>query len=332
MNNETSGRRMDGSPDGAAVAVVGPAQSPLAYRAGWPAVVAAYLAAGVDSDHTRRAYGRHLRAAFTTLGVATVADLTGADLAAYRAHVTSADLSPASQSQSLAALRSFLRWSRPLGAHALPDEVVAVALRTPRATVQRPYQVLSEPEIAAVIGAAATARDRALLAVLLGAGLRAAEVVGLDVGDVREDGAGDALLHVRQGKGRKDRTVPIGRDVAALVRASLAATGRRLGDAGPLFRAHDRAATTRERGRLTARSVGYLVARACAAAGIEAKRISPHSLRHTYALRALRHGGNVVAVAKLLGHANVTTTQRYVDHLALAELRAAVPPLPAPQA
>src|SRR5205085_1811059 len=60
-----------------------------------------------------------------------------------------------------------------------------------------------------------------------------------------------------------------------------------------------------------------------------AKRISPHALRHTYALRALRHTGNVMAVAKLLGHAQLSTTQRYVDHLDLSELRQAVPPLPA---
>jgi integrase/recombinase XerD len=62
--------------------------------------------------------------------------------------------------------------------------------------------------------------------------------------------------------------------------------------------------------------------------GINAKRVSPHTLRHSYALRCLRHGGNVVAVSKLLGHRSISTTQRYVDHLALRELRAAVPPLP----
>src|SRR5438445_13574809 len=74
----------------------------------WQAVVAAYLDAAVDSANTRRAYARHLRDAFAALSVATVDGLTGADLAAYRARVTGADLSPASQGQALAALRSFL--------------------------------------------------------------------------------------------------------------------------------------------------------------------------------------------------------------------------------
>ncbi len=305
----------------------------------WPVVLDAYLATAVDSDHTRRAYRRHVTAALDWCGVATLAELTGAGLAAYRAHVTSLSAAPASQAQALAALRSFLTWSRTMGAHALPGDVVQVALRTPRATVLRPYSVLSDAEITRVLGAAGNPRDRALLAVLLGAGLRAAEVCGLDVRDVQEDGDGGTVLLVRQGKGRKDRAVPVQPDVARLVRAYLAAAGRRLGDEGPLFRAHDRAAHRRadhrrERDhqradrRLSTRAVGYLVQRATAAAGVEAKAISPHSLRHSFALRALRHGGNVVAVSKLLGHASISTTQRYVNHLALAELRAAVPALP----
>jgi integrase/recombinase XerD len=62
--------------------------------------------------------------------------------------------------------------------------------------------------------------------------------------------------------------------------------------------------------------------------GVAAKRVTPHSLRHTYAIRCLRSGGNVVAVAKLLGHSSIATTQRYVDHLAVSELRSTVPALP----
>lgn len=333
-------------PDTAIITTTPAALPQLAAAAGtpWPIVLDAYLATAVDSDHTRRAYRRHVTAALEWCGVATLAELTGAALAAYRAYVTSLSVAPASQVQALAALRSFLTWSRTMGAHALPGDVVQVALRTPRATVLRPYNVLSDAEIAGVLGAAGNPRDRALLAVLLGAGLRAAEVCALDVRDVQEDGDGGTVLLVRQGKGRKDRAVPVQPDVARLVRAYLAASGRRLGDEGPLFRAHDRAAHRRadqhrERDhqhrdhqrddrRLSTRAVGYLVQRAAAAAGVEAKAISPHSLRHSFALRALRHGGNVVAVSKLLGHASISTTQRYVDHLAVAELRAAVPALP----
>jgi site-specific recombinase XerD len=75
--------------------------------------------------------------------------------------------------------------------------------------------------------------------------------------------------------------------------------------------------------------VAYVVVNAARAAGIAAKRVSPHTLRHTYALRTLRASRNLMAVRTLLGHASVATTQRYVDHLELAELRAALAPFPA---
>jgi integrase/recombinase XerD len=173
---------------------------------------------------------------------------------------------------------------------------------------------------------AAEWRDRALVGVLLGAGLRAAELVALDVSDVDEDTDGELVLHVRQGKGRRDRDVPVRRDVAKSLRAYLADTDRRLGASGPLFLSHDRA--RKGGGRLSARAVGYLVARLVEQAGVDAKRVSPHSLRHTFAIRSLKNGGNVVAVQKLLGHASIQTTTRYTDHLEVSELRSAIPDLP----
>ena len=165
--------------------------------------------------------------------------------------------------------------------------------------MQRPYQVLSEPEAAALIGSAEQLRDRTLLAVMLGGGLRVSETAALKVDEVLEDADGEMLIHVLEGKGQKSRTVPVRSDVASLVRAYLQPTGRRLGDGGPLFLPTDRAAHSRTGKPLSPRSIAYLVATAAEAAGVVAKRISPHSLRHTYALRALRYTGNVMAVAKL---------------------------------
>ena len=294
----------------------------------WDSVVEAYLDAAIDSPHTRRAYGRHLRNAFAVFGVAMVNELTGTDLARYRAAVVSSDRAPGSQAQALAAFRSFLTWSRTLGAHRLSSDVIRTALKTPKAVVRRPYRTLAESDIATVLAMASTARDRALLAVLLGAGLRAAEVVGLDVTDLHDDPDGGLVIAVRRGKGRKDRQVPIQPDVSQLLLTYLAETGRRLGDPGPLFRAHDHGAARRERARLSTRAVGYLVRQAIARGGLTAKAISPHALRHTFAIRSLRAGGNLIAVQKLLGHSSVATTQRYLDHLALGELRAAIPLLP----
>jgi site-specific recombinase XerD len=293
----------------------------------WPRALSLFLDAKADSPHTRRAYGRHVEAAMAAMNVYSLTELSGAALAEWRAKVTSSSLAPGSQSQALAALRSFLKWSRALGLHRLPDDLIRETLKTPRATVRRPYNVLSEPEIASLLACAHSKRDRALIAVLLGGGLRAAELVNLDVSDLHEDQDGELALHVRAGKGRKDRVVPIRGSVARLLRTYLGSTRRRLGSDGPLFLSADPAKRRPDR-RMSTRAVGYLVDRLCEQAGIEAKKISPHSCRHSYAIRALRGGANVVALQKLMGHANAATTSLYLDHLELDELRAAVPELP----
>jgi site-specific recombinase XerD len=295
---------------------------------GWEDVMESYLAAAVDSSNTRRAYRRHLRDAFGLLGCETVAEVTGAALADYRADIVRRELAPASKAQALSAMRSFLAWTRTMGVHSIPEEVIKLALRTPRAVVKSRYSSVTEREIQAMMAAAPTTRERALLAVLLGAGLRVAEASALDVSDLLEDEQGGMALLVRQGKGHRDRVVPIRSEVDALLRAYLTQTRRFLGGDGPLFLVRDRGLARRSHQRLGTRAISALVKVCATKAGITAKKISPHALRHTYALRALRAGGNVVALARLLGHASIATTERYVDHLALDELRAAVPALP----
>jgi integrase/recombinase XerD len=135
----------------------------------------------------------------------------------------------------------------------------------------------------------------------------------------------------RHRAGRTDRVVPVRRDVALIVRRYLASTGRPLGATGPLFLSRD-PAHRRDNQRLSPRAVGFLLAELLDRANIEGKRISPHSCRHTYAIRALRSGASTVTVQKLLGHASAVTTQRYLDHLETSELRSAVPVPPLPPA
>ena len=84
--------------------------------------------------------------------------------------------------------------------HALPRESVRLALRIPAGDLRRPYQVLSEPEIARVLAGVEEPRDRAMVAVLLGGGLRVSELVALDLRDLIEEGNGELLLHVAHGK------------------------------------------------------------------------------------------------------------------------------------
>lgn len=297
----------------------------------WSLAVDTFLAAKVDSANTARAYRRHLTAAFDRIGRASVCDVSALDLIAYRRDLLADGRSAATHAQAIAALRAFLLWARKdhVRACRLSRETIEDALEMPRATVQRPYSVTTDPELARMLHAAPTPRDRALLAVMAGAGLRVSEAVGLDVSDVREmPENGGGVLCVRAGKGAKDRLAPASLQIMSLIRTYLEATGRTLSDTGPLFRAHDRGLRARTRARLTARAAHAVVREIARLAGIEAKTISPHSLRHTYATRFLRAGGNVAALARILGHSSIRTTQTYLDHLELGELVASVPALP----
>lgn len=156
------------------------------------------------------------------------------------------------------------------------------------------------------------ARDAALLEILYGCGLRASEVVGLDWGDLSLD---EGRAHVRRGKGAKDRVVPLGRASVGALRSLGTIT---FGDAdgprtGPVFR-------NRSRKRLDVRSVGRIVARAMRECGLA--EVNPHALRHSCATHLLDSGADLRSIQELLGHASLSTTERYT-HVSLAKLRAA---------
>lgn len=157
-------------------------------------------------------------------------------------------------------------------------------------------------------------RDEALFETIYGAGLRVSEACNLDLGDV-QTGRGGGEVKVRQGKGRKDRLVPLGgKAIAALERyfprraAWLAAvpTGDRLA----VF-------VTRRGRRLTPRGVRRLLGRRELETGVAA--VSPHALRHSFATHLLGEGADLRAIQEMLGHASLQTTQRYahvnIDHL-----------------
>ena len=257
------------------------------------------------------------------LRVRAVTDLRMQHLLVLRKLVLDSPASPSSKSLFVATWRTFLKWRCIRPVHGIAMDDINDLLKAPRASVIAPYDILSKAEIAKMMAKAGTLRNRAILLVMLGGGLRASEVVGLDGKDIRLDSEGEYFMLVH-GKGRKDRQVPVHQEVVDAIQAYLNGGGRSLRDEGALFLAHDRAQGKRLPGRLTTRGLGLFIATLTAACGILAKKVPPHALRHN-ATAALRQGWNLIAVSKLLGHAQVSTTQRYLDHLELGELRKVVP-------
>ncbi|MEZ5381134.1 MAG: tyrosine recombinase [Microthrixaceae bacterium] len=172
----------------------------------------------------------------------------------------------------------------------------------------------------------AALRDRALLELLYGAGVRASEATGLSLGDVDLDGA---LVRV-MGKGRKERILPVGRGVLGTMaayfdagRPTLAGKARRPSrdDADAVF-------LNQRGGRLSRQGLWLIIQRRGAEAGLDVRTLSPHVLRHSYATHLVDGGADLRTVQELLGHARLTTTQRYtrvaMDRL-VATYRAAHP-------
>jgi integrase/recombinase XerD len=152
-------------------------------------------------------------------------------------------------------------------------------------------------------------RDRAILEVLYGTGVRISELAALDVDDIDLDG-GSVL--VRSGKGGKGRVVPVGRAAREALRDYLGVTRPELAKklkGGPA--AHRAALFLNARGGRLSRQGCWKILKAYArAAGLEEK-VSPHTLRHSFATHMLDGGADIRVVQELLGHANVTTTQVY---------------------
>ncbi|MBI4510729.1 MAG: tyrosine recombinase [Deltaproteobacteria bacterium] len=159
------------------------------------------------------------------------------------------------------------------------------------------------------------ARDRAILEMLYGAGLRVSECCALDLHDVTEQG-GMALVRVRKGKGAKERIVPLGSQAAralseyVAIRGALRDPKTQVQDLSALF-------LNQRGGRLTARSVQRHLSRYVLESGTPSA--TPHALRHSFATHLLDGGADLRSIQELLGHASLSSTQVYtkvsMDHL-----------------
>lgn len=218
------------------------------------------------------------------------------------ASMTSRGLSATTQSRRLSAARALFRW---LGHEGLVEGNPAVEVRNPKRADRLPDR-LDVDDVAAVLEAPDAAappgmRDRALLELLYGAGLRVSELVGLDLDDVS---FADRTARVL-GKGSKERIVPFGRKAAQSLRRYLDAFTAVRSKTGceALF-------LNQRGGRLTDRSVRRILDAAVETAALR-RGIHPHVLRHSFATHLLESGMDLRAIQELLGHSRLSTTQRY---------------------
>jgi integrase/recombinase XerC len=163
-------------------------------------------------------------------------------------------------------------------------------------------------ESAADDAAAWPERDCVIFELLYGCGIRNAELVGIDLGDIHW--ANEAIL-VR-GKGRKERYVPLGDAAAQALRAYLPLRERKLAAAEKSTQALILNLRLRGDGRLTTRSVGRIVKHIALAHGLPAD-VHPHTLRHAFGTHMLEEGADLRAIQELLGHERLSTTQRYTQ-------------------
>jgi integrase/recombinase XerC len=277
------------------------------------------------SIHTRRAYLADL-AAFAAYGGEMGVPLATATPALIRGWLARAAgaAGPTSLARKLAALRTFYRFLVREGLAAanparqvatprkpkklptvLPEEEVAALVESPTARAKPRASAAGEPDEPRAAGPLAL-RDRAFLELLYASGLRVSELVGLDLEDLDHP---QRLVRVL-GKRRKERVVPFGGHAAAALAAWLD-LGRPALAAGPdAAKGGDAVFLNYRGGRLSARSVARRLDRWVTAAGLP-RHVHPHVMRHSFATHLLEGGADLRGIQELLGHASLSTTQRY---------------------
>lgn len=231
------------------------------------------------------------------------------DVLAFNRSLQAKGLAPASVNRAMAAVRGLHRFLVAEDLMSTDPTADVEAGRLPRGLPK----ALTEDEVSRLLDAVtgqtpADRRDRAILEVLYGTGMRISEMVALSLEDLDLDGA---LMRVT-GKGDKQRLVPVGRLAAAAVDDWLSPGGRSSMAPETWARRSDQNAVflNQRGGRLSRQGIWGVVRKHGLTAGI-ADRLTPHVLRHSCATHMLDHGADIRTVQELLGHASVTTTQLY---------------------
>lgn len=252
------------------------------------------------SDHTVTNYAVDLaqfRDFLLQQGFSSVGDITTSHIRAFLRDIMGFGYAKTSAARKLSAVRSWLAFLRQNGT---VSSNVAASVRSPKLPQHLPRALSREDAVRLVEEGPRgrdMCRDRAVLELLYGCGLRIAELTDLDWSDVQVD---ERWIRVR-GKGDKERMVPMGRFAQdALLDLSPSSLGER---SGPLF--------SGEAGeRISVRTVHRIVVRAARAVGLSG--VTPHVLRHSFATHMLEGGASLRVLQELLGHESLVTTQKYL--------------------
>jgi integrase/recombinase XerC len=259
------------------------------------------------SPHTIKAYSGDLANFSAYAGSRRWKDIDHLAIRGFLSQLYEKGLSKTSVARSLAAVRSLYRW---LAREGVVDQNPAKLVSTPKLAKKLPRVPTIEemngvldgqmPEVAAF-----PERDRLMLELLYGCGIRNSELTGINVDDIRASGE---IILIR-GKGKKERYVPFGGSAAQALAAYLPQRLQVLQE----VHKHTAALLINHRGgRLTTRSVGRIIKKIAVAKGLSPD-VHPHTLRHAFGTHMLEEGADLRAIQELLGHERLATTQRYTQ-------------------
>jgi integrase/recombinase XerC len=259
------------------------------------------------SPHTIKAYSQDLTLFAAYLGSRGWKQIDHIAVRGFLSQLYDKGLSKTSVARALAAVRSLFRW---LAREGVVEQNPAKLVATPKLPKKLPRVPTIEEMNSVIDGempevAAFAERDRLMLELLYGCGIRNSELTGINLDDIRL--SAEAILI--RGKGKKERYVPFGDSVERALAAYLperhkivAATGQR----------STALLINRRGGRLTTRSVGRIIKQIAVAKGLSPD-VHPHTLRHAFGTHMLEEGADLRAIQELLGHERLATTQRYTQ-------------------
>jgi integrase/recombinase XerC len=259
------------------------------------------------SPHTVKAYSGDLGIFAAYAGSRGWKDIDHIAVRGFLSQLYDKGLSKTSVARALAAVRSLFRW---LAREGIVEQNPAKLVSTPKLPKKLP-RVPTIEEMNSVLdgqmpeAAAFPERDRLMLELLYGCGIRNSELTGINLDDVRL--SAEAILI--RGKGKKERYVPFGGSAKSALVAYLPERQKALGE----MRKNSAALLINRRGgRLTTRSVGRIVKKIAIAKGLSPD-VHPHTLRHAFGTHMLEEGADLRAIQELLGHERLATTQRYTQ-------------------